>query len=731
LIRFQSDADRMKRHRKRKSAKSEVEALELRQHMSATSFAGGVLSLEGVANQNNSFTVRAIDNNAVVYGIANNQGQVVEASQVKKIVVYTGDDTDTVSINRNSPFSVEVISTTGAISWVAPGQTETFGPAATHVATPASTPAPSNTGSSGNSANSGSSSSSSGSSGSSDSNDPISTSTSSSSSNADTPKPVITITSATTVLTNQTVNVQALASTFGDSDSLHSTITWNFGDPGSQYNQLVGFNAAHAYANPGVYTITLTITTPDGHTADVTTTVTVKPFTGTTIYVSTSGSDSNSGLSPNDPIQSIARANELMGNNTQILFERGDTFTTANPNSPLLDNGYQNVFIGAYGTGANPIIFYNGPKDNGTIISSTNSAVGLTVEGLTFDSIYTNNGATGMIPSAIIPGGSDIAVLNNTFYNVQGDVGLSTAPTNVLIQGNTSPEASALQGYFVWVQGNDIAIVGNTVAGSAGQSIVRVEGANNLLIAENNITSQFKGSLVLQQGNYAYVYDNVVNGVIAVGPLDNTLPSSMAQPDAQFTNCVLDSNQVWGPVQIEPNAINTLAENNVIYSVSGSDGFEIFATTSLFPNRQAQYVYLLNNTVYDNGQQTYFLNLQDGQALGVVMDNNLFYDPNFNGATSAVFVAEGSINSFSQIQNNVWPDAPKMNFFIGSAPGGTAGYLTPAQWEATGVPTGDVYQNTAPAAGTNDVEADGITDGSDLPADATPTQTMQAEAADI
>jgi hypothetical protein len=713
----------MKRHRKRKAAKSEVEALEIRQHMSAT-FASGVMTLAGVVNQNNTFTVQAVDNNAVVYGIANNQGQVAQTSQVKKIVVYTGKDTDTVSINRNSPFSVEVISTTGAISWVAPGQTETFGPAATPVADPAVTPAPTNTGASSGSTNSGSSSESSGSSGSTGS---ISSSGSSSATSADTPNPVITITSATTVMTDQSVNVQALASKFGDSDSLHSTITWNFGDPGSQYNQLVGFNAAHAYANPGVYTITLTITTPDGHSAEATATVTVQPWTGATIYVSTSGSDSNNGLSANDPIQSIARANELMGNNTRILFERGDTFTTANPNSPLLDNGYQNVFIGAYGTGANPIIYYNGPKDNGSLISSTNSAVGLTVEGLTFDSIYTNNGATGMIPSAIIPGGNDIAVLNNTFYNVQGDVGLSAAPTNVLIQGNSSPEASALQGYFVWVQGNDIAIVGNTVAGSAGQSIVRVEGANNLLIAENNITSQLKGSLVLQQGNYAYVYDNVVNGVIAVGPLDNTLPSSVAQPDAQFTNCVLDSNQVWGPVQIEPNAINTVAENNVIYSVNGTNGFEVFATTSLFPNRQVQNLYLLNNTVYDTGQQTYFLNLQNGQAQGIVMDNNVFYDPNFTGATQVVYVAEGSISSFSQIKDNAWPASPKVDFFVGAS-GGT---LTPAQWEATGIPTGDVYSNTAPAAGTNDVTVDGVTAGSDLPADATPTQSMQAEAANI
>jgi hypothetical protein len=553
----------------------------------------------------------------------------------------------------------------------------------------------------------------------------------------DTPNPVITFTSNSTVLPDESVNVQALASTFGDSDVLHSTITWNFGDPGSAYNQLVGFNAAHAYASPGVYTITLTISTPDGHSADATTTVTVSPDTRTTIYVSTDGSDSNSGLSASDPIQSIARADQLMTNNTRILFERGDTFDTTNP-SAMLDN-YDNVYIGAYGTGASPILMYTGAKVEGSIISSTASSKGLTVEGLTFDSIYTHNMDVGSIPYAIAPSGSDIAILNNTFYNVQCDVTLYTGPSNVLVQGNSSPDPKALNGYFCWVQGNDIVVVGNTVADSTGESIVRVGGANRVLIAENDLSSTIKASIAIQLGSYAYVYDNVIPaGPMGVGPLYNTLPSSLADVDGQFNYCVFDSNQIWGAILVQPAAHYTLARNNVIYGSGGGTGFVINATTSLFPNRQAQYIYLLDNTVYDASQQGGFLSINNGQALGVVVDNNSFIDPDFvTGAGSGIiYVPDDNLDSFSQIQDNVWPVAKPIMwanggvFYMDEYIGVQSGYLTPAEWEATGVPTGDVYENVTPT-GTQSVTADGFTAGSNLPIESTPAQTMEDVASHI
>jgi hypothetical protein len=117
----------MKTYRHAIAATNELEALEIRRYMSgATSFADGVLSLHGNAGQNNSFNVRAVAGNSAIYASVDNHGRVALESAIKQIVIYSGDQTDTVSVNRNSPFPVEVISAAGAVQQVDPGQTETF-----------------------------------------------------------------------------------------------------------------------------------------------------------------------------------------------------------------------------------------------------------------------------------------------------------------------------------------------------------------------------------------------------------------------------------------------------------------------------------------------------------------------------------------------------------------------------------------------------------------------------
>jgi hypothetical protein len=50
------------------------------------------------------------------------------------------------------------------------------------------------------------------------------------------------------------------------------------------------------------------------------------------------------------------------------------------------------------------------------------------------------------------------------------------------------------------------------------------------------------------------------------------------------------------------------------------------------------------------------------------------------------------------------------------------GYLTPAQWEATGVPKGDVYDNVVLPTGIFEVTLDGFTAGSDVGASAAPAE---------
>ncbi|MGD0766656.1 MAG: PKD domain-containing protein [Tepidisphaeraceae bacterium] len=541
---------------------------------------------------------------------------------------------------------------------------------------------------------------------------------------------MITLTSPATVYPLESVNVQALNSSFGSGTLLNSKITWNFGDPGSAYNDsLVGFNAAHAYANPGTYTITMSITTPDGHVGVATQTVTIAQDNRPTIYVAADGNDANDGSSPNDPIQSLARLGQLLTSNVRVLFHDGDTFTLSNTSAIDL-GGLQHVYIGSYGSGAQPVLYYNGAAHGGSFIGMSNSTSGIVVQGLTFNSIFLNNDNKQAIPLGFLPTGNDITILDNTFLNLGDDVNLQLDPSNVLIQDNTSPDPTALSGYFGWVAGTEINFLGNTVASSTGEAVMRVAGVTDLELAYNNFTNNpetpgglaiSKNNLSTQVGQYVYVYHNSFTaGAANAGPLG----TDVANPNVTISDVVFDSNTVnRTTILLTPGVFDVMVENNVIHGNNGAgitiDAQEIGGGFNWTTNN----VWIEHNTVTEPGQYGGFLYVNDGEAADVYVDYNLFVDPNYQVGSGQAFISvdENDMNSFAQIKDNVWSvpaSIPSWNnggvFFVGSDPSSQTAWLTPAEWEATGIPTGDVYENVV-LGSTYSVNADGFTAGSNLP----------------
>ena len=139
------------------------------------------------------------------------------------------------------------------------------------------------------------------------------------------PANVITVMEST-VDVDHAVQVNALSSNLKAGTVLTAKFLWDFGDPGSAYNQLVGWNASNLYTQPGTYTITLTITNEDGKTSATTTTVNIAASNRKVIYVSNDGSDSASGLSPQSAVKTFAKAMGMVTDNTEVLFNSGDTF---------------------------------------------------------------------------------------------------------------------------------------------------------------------------------------------------------------------------------------------------------------------------------------------------------------------------------------------------------------------------------------------------------------------
>jgi len=123
-----------------------------------------------------------------------------------------------------------------------------------------------------------------------------------------------------------------------DGDHARPHYQWDFGDDpaaiwstnGRSRNQAIGYVAGHVFDNPGTYSVTLTVTTVDGHVYRYQQNITVEPFDGTTYYVSSSiGHDGYDGQSPTQPFQSVAKALSKAAPNTRILFKRGDRWSTS------------------------------------------------------------------------------------------------------------------------------------------------------------------------------------------------------------------------------------------------------------------------------------------------------------------------------------------------------------------------------------------------------------------
>lgn len=153
---------------------------------------------------------------------------------------------------------------------------------------------------------------------------------------------------------------------------------WDFGDPGSgswtnngkSRNQATGYITAHVFQNPGTYNVTLTVIRSDGSAVNYQEQISVQDFSGTTYYVSSAGSDSNNGTTQSTPFRTVGRAATVAGPNVRILFRRGDTFAASD--EWVIDRSGPCI-VGAYGSGAIPVIQWPSGYTRSGVVFSANS----------------------------------------------------------------------------------------------------------------------------------------------------------------------------------------------------------------------------------------------------------------------------------------------------------------------------------------------------------------------
>lgn len=520
------------------------------------------------------------------------------------------------------------------------------------------------------------------------------------------PTPVIQMIGATGTGPH-TVFVQALDSTLGAGDPLTTHYQWDFGDPSSKYNTLTGWNAAHTYDQPGAYTVTLTITNSLGNSSSLTAAVVVTPDTRRTIYVDNSGSDNNSGASPLAPVRTAARAMQLLGAGVKLLFHAGQTFNVAQ----TIAIPYRNVLVGSYGDGANPVLMR--VAGVGTSIFGTfDNSANVIIQNLVMDSPWKAvNGIANAIPAdGIFAGGDDITVRNCTFLNLVDAIDADRNPTGMLVQDNTAPLVTGLRGYFVWAQGSDQVIIGNTVANSTREHVVRCVDTVRELIAYNDFTNlnrgsiddsdDNKGTLELHRGSYAYVTQNSFSdGELRTGPRGG----SSDIPGSTTSWTVIESNHISNhELQVYPGTQHLMVRNNVLSDDNG-------ACINIIPSgggRNLSDIRIVNNTGINNGAGGQFLFVYAGATpRSISVMNNLWIAPHVisgEHATAAIDVAGKDLSEFATISHNVWQMPIGFDsythggvMYMWPSLSDPRGYITPSRWNAMAPVSGDIFANTA------------------------------------
>lgn len=482
-----------------------------------------------------------------------------------------------------------------------------------------------------------------------------------------------------------TVHVHALDSTLYNGTVQTARFVWDFGDPSGAHNDLVGWNAAHTYDVPGEYTIKLRIVDEKGQWGLSTIGVTVTPDTRARLYVSPTGSDSNSGNSPTSPIRTVGHASDILTDDMAVLFQRGRTFST----NQALTIGETNVVVGTYGVGSPPVFRWTGTSPWSPIIRLWGDARDVTIEDLELTSVFTT---ASDIAAGIAVAGTNVTMRRIEFGSLSSAMNSSgTGAYGWLNQDNT---AGVVGAYFAWCQGADHVHLGNTVAGSISEHNIRLGNAERLLIAHNDLTNTFKTAIWCMLGEYAYVANNRLNqGRFRSGPNFAT-----STPSERFRHAVLEANHfIDTGANLLGGSENITIRNNLFDYDEGT----VVSISGYQPewNRTVANVDVFNNTAVNRSDFFgKFVRIADG-AESVRVANNLYCAPLLNthwGAANA-YAEESSLASH-EFWNNLWAQ-PEM----GSTHHFMASNVTAEEWAALSQTSEEVYRDFAE----EDVDAEG------------------------
>lgn len=526
------------------------------------------------------------------------------------------------------------------------------------------------------------------------------------------------------------------------SDPFHELYyAWNFDDAGQgnwtygsradlDKNVAYGPLAAHVFETPGTYTVTLTVF--DGTNIEtLTQTITVSAWSsanGNTLYVGNVLPVKGAGGVPDTADSFVAQSadfddviNTVASNGAtykRILFNRGDTFTAASIGT--IDETGPGI-VGAYGTGAKPIIA--GTVDKIGFGSSTNHTFG---DWRLMDLEF--SGGAGAGKSVTCPGTHTNFLMLRCDHDAP-NYGIETSLSTLDVINNASLLQTPYDGTFivdctftncnsygVFAAGYKIAILGCSFSVFTVEHGIRIQWTQGMVISANDLGTANRTSLTIR-GILAtelartgassagwktlptgdiYTEDFIVsdNKVTAgaTTPYPITLTSVNGTEDHRLRDAIVERNWIIGGAATT-NAISTQASNisirNNLMDVSANTANQnvISINKSTDTPSPPDSVHVRHNTMYSSATGTTFRQLiVSSSPTNVNYQNNLAYAPNYtnHALSTGTFGAGGEYdnnpvcNSATEPAANGMDDSPS---FAGTDGAGSTPYTTPTHFQ--------------------------------------------------
>jgi PKD domain-containing protein len=497
------------------------------------------------------------------------------------------------------------------------------------------------------------------------------------------------------------------------SGSLHNGVFfWDFNDPGSTHPTAVGFTAAHVFEKPGTYEVKLRVRDTTGPAVVRSVKITVQAFTGTTYYVASSGLDTHDGRAPERAFQTFDRAMAQLKSDltsgpaaVQVLFRRGDSFSTTTGASFGHYKDGQPVILAAYGSGPRPVIQNRGGENDTTFLFGECS--GFRWVDLELTGTYDFQKDTG-------PSTTQVYFTDRARDFLMLRVSCRTCG-QLFVVGTTNPldkedlfvvdcHAQEFEGVGIYIAGKRIAVIGTTLLKSSFTHLLRVWYADRGVFSNNVLHDpsdnhpergrhalKFHGDTGGRAGKsrYAVVSDNEFKGCtwsVVVGPQDTV--------STEYLEHIIIERNLFMADGCTRRALLIIADdvtvrNNIFVTDRASviDTVEHIAIPKYPLIAGSRRVHIYNNTAVDLRKGNFdlrFVEVEAAEVQGLEIKNNILYAPGLEGdGCAALRVANKTVFTRLAADHNLWHLPEVAGGVVVRDVGTRTGYSLPA-WRQLG-----------------------------------------------